>query len=126
MQLMTPTQIMMNARIPIQKGKNQKYTVNFRLRKTKFQHCFHILERGDESDYYTPEEPGPTQSGPLYDNNAVCSSIESTPQRLPGTPLSHASVRSSGDSYTSGSSTRHLLAVANNISNSSSERAVQI
>lgn len=40
------------------------------------------------------------------------SSVESTPQRLPGTPLSHASVRSSGDSYTSGSSTRHLLAIA--------------
>ncbi|KAG5865808.1 hypothetical protein JTB14_029188 [Gonioctena quinquepunctata] len=70
------------------------------------------VERGDESDYYTPDEPAPT-AGPLYDGTNI-SSVESTPQRLPGTPLSHASIRSSGDSYTSGSSTRHLLAVAGN------------
>nr|XP_023024337.1 probable E3 ubiquitin-protein ligase MGRN1 [Leptinotarsa decemlineata] len=69
-------------------------------------------ERGDESDYYTPDEPVPS-AGPLYDGTNI-SSLESTPQRLPGTPLSHASIRSSGDSYTSGSSTRHLLAVAGN------------
>ncbi|CAH1115328.1 unnamed protein product [Psylliodes chrysocephalus] len=67
-------------------------------------------ERGDESDYYTPDEPAPS-SVPLYEGTNM-SSVESTPQRLPGTPLSHASVRSSGDSYTSGSSTRHLLAIA--------------
>lgn len=66
-------------------------------------------ERGDESDYYTPDEPS-SSAGPLYEGT-VASSVESTPQRLPGTPLSHASVRSSGDSYTSGSSTRQLLAV---------------
>ncbi|GJQ85228.1 hypothetical protein Trydic_g13068 [Trypoxylus dichotomus] len=82
-------------------------------------------ERGDESDYYTPEEPNnPVQSGGLYESSATPSSIESTPQRLPGTPLSHASARSSGDSYTSGSSTRHLLAVAN--LNGPTERAVHI
>lgn len=81
-------------------------------------------ERGDESDYYTPEEPAPSHPGPLYDGNAIPSSVESTPQRLPGTPLSHASARSSGESYTSGSSTRHLLAVANNYN--PSERTVHI
>lgn len=80
-------------------------------------------ERGDESDYYTPEEPAPVQ-GPLYDGGMIPSSIESTPQRLPGTPLSHASARSSGDSYTSGSSTRHLLAVNN--ANNAIERTVKI
>ncbi|KAJ8934681.1 hypothetical protein NQ318_015150 [Aromia moschata] len=68
-------------------------------------------ERGDESDYYTPDEPAPA-AGPLYEGPGP-SSLESTPQRLPGTPHSHASVRSSADSYTSGSSTRHLLAVVN-------------
>ncbi|XP_072378518.1 E3 ubiquitin-protein ligase MGRN1 [Diabrotica undecimpunctata] len=67
-------------------------------------------ERGDESDYYTPDEPTPS-SAPLYEGTNT-SSVESTPQRLPGTPMSHASMRSSGDSYTSGSSTRHLLAIA--------------
>ncbi|XP_056633751.1 E3 ubiquitin-protein ligase MGRN1 isoform X1 [Diorhabda sublineata] len=67
-------------------------------------------ERGDESDYYTPDEPAPS-SVPIYEGNNN-SSLESTPQRLPGTPMSHASMRSSGDSYTSGSSTRHLLAIA--------------
>lgn len=80
-------------------------------------------ERGEESDYYTPEEPAPA-AGPLYDNEAPPSSVESTPQKLPGTPMSHASVRSSADSYTSGSSTRHLLTVVPN--NSSSDRAVRI
>lgn len=79
-------------------------------------------ERGDESDYYTPEESAPTV-GPLYES-ATASSVESTPQRMPGTPLSHASARSSGDSYTSGSSTRHLLAVVAN--NGSTDKAVHI
>lgn len=69
-------------------------------------------ERGDESDYYTPDEPSAPSACPLYEG--PISSVESTPQRLPGTPLSHASARSSGDSYTSGSSTRHLLAVVSN------------
>ncbi|KAF5307905.1 hypothetical protein FQR65_LT06472 [Abscondita terminalis] len=84
-------------------------------------------ERGDDSDYYTPEEPGPIHSGPLYENSASpnsMASMESTPQKLPGTPLSHASIRSSGDSYTSGSSTRRLL-VSENI-NTPLERVVNI
>lgn len=79
-------------------------------------------ERGEDSDYYTPEEPAPSHPVPLYENSIP--SIESTPQKLPGTPLSHASARSSGDSYTSGSSTRRLLIVEN--PNMVSERAVNI
>lgn len=81
-------------------------------------------ERGDESDYYTPEEAAPTMGGPLYDGTGTTSSLESTPQRVPGTPMSHASARSSGDSYTSGSSTRHLLAVVAH--NGMNEKAVHI
>jgi hypothetical protein len=98
---------------------------------TEFVHIFYYLsltgsngeERGDESDYYTPEEPAPTP-GPLYESTGATSSVESTPQRLPGTPMSHASARSSGDSYTSGSSTRHLLAVVAH--NGLNEKAVHI
>ncbi|KAL0272083.1 UNVERIFIED_CONTAM: hypothetical protein PYX00_005192 [Menopon gallinae] len=85
-------------------------------------------DRGDDSDYYTPEDPAPTILSPLYESDKdqpVPSSVESTPGRwipardltmavsLPGTPLStssHLSTRSSGDSYSSTSSTRHLLA----------------
>lgn len=73
---------------------------------------FYAGERGDESDYYTPDEPS-SSAGPLYEG-IQASSVESTPQRLHGTPISHASVRSSGESYTSGSSTRQLLAVVKN------------
>lgn len=80
-------------------------------------------ERGDESDYYTPDEPAPTTS-PLYEGTVPMSSVESTPQKLPGTPTSHSSMRSSGDSYSSGSSTKHLLAVAPN--NGSGERSEHI
>lgn len=70
-------------------------------------------QNADDSDYYTPEDPAPTILSPLYDR---VSSLESTPQRhriqsLPGTPVSHVSTRSSGDSYSSSGSTRHLLAV---------------
>lgn len=74
-------------------------------------------ERGDESDYYTPDEPAPTVT-PLYEGTAPISSVDSTPQKLPGTPMSHSSMRSSGDSYTSGSSTKHLLAVVSSNGNS--------
>ncbi|KAF5271935.1 hypothetical protein FQA39_LY07952 [Lamprigera yunnana] len=84
-------------------------------------------ERGDDSDYYTPEEPGPIHSGPMYENSASpnsMGSMESTPQKLPGTPSSHASIRSSGDSYTSGSSTRRLL-VSENV-NMPMERVINI
>ncbi|XP_060528023.1 probable E3 ubiquitin-protein ligase MGRN1 [Cylas formicarius] len=82
-------------------------------------------ERGDESDYYTPDEP---TSAVLYESNGCVgnnssSSVESTPQRLPGTPMSHASVKSSADSYTSGSSTKHLLVVA---SGGNGDRSVHI
>lgn len=80
-------------------------------------------ERGDESDYYTPDEPAPS-ANPLYEGTAAVSSVESTPQKLPGTPMSHSSMRSSGESYTSGSSTKHLLAVASN--NSNAERPIPI
>ena len=73
--------------------------------------CIDREDRGDESDYYTPEEPNPSNSVPLYEENAAPCSTDGTPQRLPGTPSSHASTRSSGDSYSSGTSTRHLLAV---------------
>lgn len=83
-------------------------------------------DRGEDSDYYTPEDPAPVILSPLYESKdqPVPSSVESTPGRwvpareaamavsLPGTPLStssHLSARSSGDSYSSTSSTRHLL-----------------
>ncbi|XP_041977677.1 E3 ubiquitin-protein ligase MGRN1 isoform X2 [Aricia agestis] len=71
----------------------------------------------EDADYLTPEEsaavtPAPSQPEPA-------GGAEAAPQRwalphhvtsLPGTPLSQASVRSSGDSYGSTSSTRQLLA----------------
>ncbi|KAF7279952.1 hypothetical protein GWI33_006578 [Rhynchophorus ferrugineus] len=69
-----------------------------------------VPSAGEDSDYYTPDEPGPTPSS-LYQTGVEPSSTESTPQKLPGTPLSLASAKSSGDSCTSGGSTRHLLAV---------------
>ncbi|KAL1514051.1 hypothetical protein ABEB36_003374 [Hypothenemus hampei] len=73
-------------------------------------------ERGDESDiYYTPDEPSaPTVSNTLYESQIgenTSSSIDSTPQKLPGTPIS---LKSSGDSYTSGGSTKHLLTMTTN------------
>ncbi|XP_049866744.1 E3 ubiquitin-protein ligase MGRN1 isoform X2 [Pectinophora gossypiella] len=78
---------------------------------------------GEDSDYFTPEDTNTTiltvpkvAKMPETANNV---SAECTPQRwalphhvtsLPGTPLSQSSVRSSGDSYSSTSSTRQLLA----------------
>lgn len=75
----------------------------------------------EDSDYFTPEDTNTTiltvpktSKPPETTNNGDC-----TPQRwalphhvtsLPGTPLSQSSVRSSGDSYSSTSSTRQLLA----------------
>ncbi|CAB3234701.1 unnamed protein product [Arctia plantaginis] len=75
----------------------------------------------EDSDYFTPEDTNTTiltvpKTNKLSEptNNGDC-----TPQRwalphhvtsLPGTPLSQSSVRSSGDSYSSTSSTRQLLA----------------
>ncbi|KDR23142.1 hypothetical protein L798_15224 [Zootermopsis nevadensis] len=92
---------------------------------------------GEDSDYYTPEDPATTILSPLHadkerpftssaPSSNASSSVESTPGRwmpgvreglmgisLPSTPLStasHLSNRSSGDSYSSSSSTRQLLA----------------
>ncbi|XP_063225764.1 E3 ubiquitin-protein ligase MGRN1 isoform X2 [Bacillus rossius redtenbacheri] len=76
---------------------------------------------GDDSDYYTPEDPATTILSPLHcdkERERAAASAESTPGRwavgasLPSTPLSHLSNRSSGDSYSSGGSTRQLLAPA--------------
>ncbi|XP_034252044.1 probable E3 ubiquitin-protein ligase MGRN1 [Thrips palmi] len=99
--------------------------------------CGGLVVTGDDSDYYTPEDPATTILSPLHSEkeralsavscNTVPSSVESTPGRwigsreghlagigsLPGTPLSsasHFSNRSSNDSYSSSSSTRQLLA----------------
>ncbi|CAH0718760.1 unnamed protein product, partial [Brenthis ino] len=84
--------------------------------------------RADDSDYFTPEEPAttiltapPAPAAPAAApaETAPGAAAECTPQRwvlphhvtsLPGTPLSQSSVRSSGDSYSSTSSTRQLLA----------------
>ncbi|KAF4529057.1 hypothetical protein B566_EDAN006078 [Ephemera danica] len=68
----------------------------------------------DDSDYYTPDDQGP---GILLDSDkpetrpgAPSISAGNTPVRAPGTPLSAAtSHRSSGDSFSSSSSTRQLL-----------------
>ncbi|GBP66593.1 E3 ubiquitin ligase RNF157 [Eumeta japonica] len=76
----------------------------------------------DDSDYFTPEDTSTTiltvPAAAAHDvGNGL--STECMPQRwalphhvtsLPGTPLSQSSVRSSGDSYSSSSSTRQLLA----------------
>lgn len=82
----------------------------------------HSKKDGDESDYYTPDEVTPADG--IYEPSAPASSVDSTPQRLPGTPMSHASARSSQDSYTSGSSTRHLLSVANINANANAQNNI--
>ncbi|XP_059610999.1 probable E3 ubiquitin-protein ligase MGRN1 isoform X2 [Phlebotomus argentipes] len=82
----------------------------------------------EDSDYYTPEDPHTTILSPLYSENGSSSlgkskenlSTLSTPvaalkeaaQSLPDSPISgnSASTRSSGDSYSSSSSTKQLLA----------------
>ncbi|XP_063359953.1 probable E3 ubiquitin-protein ligase MGRN1 [Cydia amplana] len=80
----------------------------------------------EDSDYFTPEDTATTiltvpkhKHAELMSNGPVAG--DGTPQRwalphrvtsLPGTPLSQSSVRSSGDSYSSTSSTRQLLAAA--------------
>ncbi|XP_059061789.1 E3 ubiquitin-protein ligase MGRN1 [Achroia grisella] len=76
----------------------------------------------EDSDYFTPEDTTTTiltvPKHKLENGNNVA---DCAPQRwalphhvtsLPGTPLSQSSVRSSGDSYSSTSSTRQLLAPA--------------
>lgn len=87
----------------------------------------------EDSDYFTPEDTtttiltvpkNPVKTEVVSNNIVNNSSTESTPQRwplphhvtsLPGTPLSHISNRSSGDSYSSSSSTRHLLGTGSSI-----------
>ncbi|XP_063378540.1 probable E3 ubiquitin-protein ligase MGRN1 [Cydia fagiglandana] len=80
----------------------------------------------EDSDYFTPEDTATTiltvpkhKHSELMGNGPAAG--DGTPQRwalphrvtsLPGTPLSQSSVRSSGDSYSSTSSTRQLLAAA--------------
>ncbi|XP_052737474.1 E3 ubiquitin-protein ligase MGRN1 [Bicyclus anynana] len=76
----------------------------------------------DDSDYFTPEDTATTiLTVPKPAEVPSGAPGECTPQRwalphhvtsLPGTPLSASSVRSSGDSYSSTSSTRQLLAAA--------------
>ncbi|CAK1582214.1 unnamed protein product [Parnassius mnemosyne] len=78
---------------------------------------------GDDSDYFTPEEPATTllTSPRPSKPEAGGMTVECAPQRwalphhvtsLPGTPLSQWSARSSGESYSSTSSSRQLLAAA--------------
>ncbi|KAH9641250.1 hypothetical protein HF086_016423 [Spodoptera exigua] len=75
----------------------------------------------EDSDYFTPEDTNTTILTVPKTNKLAepTSNGDCTPQRwalphhvtsLPGTPLSQSSVRSSGDSYSSTSSTRQLLA----------------
>ncbi|CAK1552632.1 unnamed protein product [Leptosia nina] len=78
----------------------------------------------EDSDYFTPEDTNTTiLTTPKPPHADIGSKVggENAPQRwalphhvtsLPGTPLSQSSVRSSGDSYSSTSSTRQLLATA--------------
>ncbi|XP_053625013.1 E3 ubiquitin-protein ligase MGRN1 [Plodia interpunctella] len=71
-----------------------------------------------DSEYFTPEEPGAALLPGAPPAETANNVVECAPQRwalphhvtsLPGTPLSQSSVRSSGDSYSSTSSTRQLL-----------------
>ncbi|XP_069365522.1 E3 ubiquitin-protein ligase MGRN1 isoform X1 [Maniola hyperantus] len=75
----------------------------------------------DDSDYFTPEDTATTILTVPKQSEAASGAAECAAQRwalphhvtsLPGTPLSQSSVRSSGDSYSSTSSTRQLLAAA--------------
>ncbi|XP_066149823.1 probable E3 ubiquitin-protein ligase MGRN1 isoform X1 [Euwallacea fornicatus] len=95
------------SQLSVNKGKNGRY------------------ERGDESDYYTPEEPS-VIANTLYNSQTItntASSVDSTPNKLPGTPLS---VKSSADSYTSGGSTKQLLTLNKNSSSGDGDSSVQI
>ncbi|CAG4907180.1 unnamed protein product [Colias eurytheme] len=77
----------------------------------------------EDSDYFTPEDTNTTILTVPKPNAEIGPKMagECAPQRwalphhvtsLPGTPLSQSSVRSSGDSYSSTSSTRQLLTAA--------------
>uniref|UniRef100_A0A6B2E760 RING-type E3 ubiquitin transferase n=1 Tax=Phlebotomus kandelakii TaxID=1109342 RepID=A0A6B2E760_9DIPT len=82
----------------------------------------------EDSDYYTPEDPHTTILSPLYSENGSnglgkskenlstlstpVAALKEAAQSLPDSPISgnSASTRSSGDSYSSSSSTKQLLA----------------
>ncbi|XP_019545169.3 probable E3 ubiquitin-protein ligase MGRN1 [Aedes albopictus] len=81
-----------------------------------------VLAAAEDSDYYTPEDPHTTILSPLkgeekLDGMKKLSTPltvlkESSQSSLPDSPISgnsHTSTRSSGDSYSSSSSTRQLL-----------------
>lgn len=81
-----------------------------------------ILAAAEDSDYYTPEDPHTTILSPLKGDDKLEGTKKlSTPltvlkeasqSSLPDSPISgnsHTSTRSSGDSYSSSSSTRQLL-----------------
>ncbi|XP_044731665.1 probable E3 ubiquitin-protein ligase MGRN1 isoform X2 [Chrysoperla carnea] len=125
-----------------------KVTKNQPLKKDEGTLTTREEQHGDDSDYYTPEEPAPAVLSPLYNekerpstappsattitNNSSLCSIDNTPLRhplgasLPGTPLSHLSARSSGDSYSSSSSTRQLLTVIPNNDSQDTDTDVHI
>lgn len=82
------------------------------------------LAAAEDSDYYTPEDPHTTILSPLKDTSEEKSDgakklstpltvlKEASQSSLPDSPISgnsHTSTRSSGDSYSSSSSTRQLL-----------------
>uniref|UniRef100_A0A1L8DSQ0 RING-type E3 ubiquitin transferase n=1 Tax=Nyssomyia neivai TaxID=330878 RepID=A0A1L8DSQ0_9DIPT len=89
-------------------------------------------EVAEDSDYYTPEDPHTTILSPLYSENGSnglgkskenlstlstpVAALKEAAQSLPDSPISgnSASTRSSGDSYSSSSSTKQLLASAPN------------
>lgn len=84
-----------------------------------------MTNAGDDSDYYTPEDPATTILSPLHTDKERERSVEGSCSNnsgvgvsrwmgssLPGTPLSTASHRSSGDSYSSSGSTRLLLSAS--------------
>ncbi|XP_055523570.1 probable E3 ubiquitin-protein ligase MGRN1 [Wyeomyia smithii] len=92
------------------------------VENSRNQKSFVTLASAEDSDYYTPEDPHTTILSPLKDEEKVDGSKKlSTPLTvlkeasqgsLPDSPISgnsHTSTRSSGDSYSSSSSTRQLL-----------------
>lgn len=85
-----------------------------------------VLAAAEDSDYYTPEDPHTTILSPLKGTDEKVVSVtdkklatpvlailkEASQGSLPDSPISgnsHTSTRSSGDSYSSSSSTRQLL-----------------
>lgn len=107
-------------------GEHEKIVTFYNQQIWDFHTIFFVAgrneeNRGEDSDYYTPEEPNPSS---VYDRNIPISSVESTPQKNSGTSYSQLSTRSSGDSYSSGNSTKRLLTVV--VSDEQTENAVHI